>query len=119
MSDGVVTADEYATAFGRFSACMAAAGHPLGSVDQGTVVYNYEVTEDANSDGTYTRCYDSEFMQVDASWQVAHEDQSETAGIDRRCLTAHNIVPAEHYDDLLAQLEAAGLTPDDCASYRP
>lgn len=86
-ADGVVTLDEYTTAFNRLLACQAQARQPMGSVpltwfSDGAWVssarpgstgpwYLY-ATPAAGSEVFDTQCYPREFDAVDALWQAEH-----------------------------------------------
>jgi hypothetical protein len=114
MADGVVTEAEYQAAFARFSQCMTDAGYPLGGVGQMGYLINYYSSDAAYTAGVDRQCYESEFMQVDSTWQVAHEDESETATILRRCLEENGIPAPEHMEDIHAALDDAGISFEEC-----
>lgn len=114
LADGVVTREEYVTAYQRFSACMSEAGFPLAFVDLDQTVIEYSTTQESETDGASPRCYGREFEQVDGAWQVANEDTSYTAHVMGECLLARGIAPASTLAEKLAQLEAAGVSPMDC-----
>ena len=109
LADGVVSRDEYLAAFDRFSACMTAAGEPLLGVDTSGTLAVYRVSNESVDAGIDTRCYDPEFYLVDVGWQVAHEDDSESARILRACVVAAGLKPAETLAENHEILMAAGL----------
>lgn len=83
--DGVVTLQEYTTAFNRLQACMAQAGHPMAVVP---LTYSEDGlwTSTPGGDGPWyqygvasesvevydTQCYPREFEAVDTIWQTEH-----------------------------------------------
>lgn len=84
-ADGVVTQDEYTTAFNRLVACQAQAGQPMGDVPlswyadgvwnrtgRGTGPWYLYATPSAGSEVFDTQCYPREFGAVDAIWQGEH-----------------------------------------------
>ncbi|KTR11705.1 hypothetical protein [Curtobacterium luteum] len=95
-ADGVVTLDEYRTAFNRLAACQAQAGQPIGDVPllwyaDGT--WNsagrgagpwYSVSPPSTDTDVFdTQCFPREFADVDALWQAEHpepDEPSPTAG---------------------------------------
>lgn len=84
-ADGVVTLDEYRTAFNRLVACQAQAGQPMGDVPlswydgrlwnhlgHGTGPwYEYSIPG-TDVDVFDTQCYPREFSEVDSIWQGEH-----------------------------------------------
>lgn len=115
MADGVVTYEEYHAAFARFEQCMSDAGYPvIGAAQVGDLIH-YATSNEANTTGVDRQCYVAEFMTVDSTWQIAHEDTSETAQILRDCLAEHGIEPPQRMEDIHAALEVAGLSIEDCA----
>lgn len=89
-ADGVVTLQEYTTAFNRLQACMAQAGHPMGVVPLTYFAdgiwsstpggdgpwYQYTVAE-GGGEVFDVDCYPREFDQVDALWQGEHPEPYE------------------------------------------
>ena len=114
LSDGVVSQTEYREGFGRYSACMLDAGHPLGGVDQSGTIFTYINSSDAVTSGVEGRCYALEFRLLDSAWQVQNEDTSETANLIGACLTARGITPESTMEGKHRQLEAIPLTVDQC-----
>jgi hypothetical protein len=115
MADGVVTYEEYHAAFDRFAACMSAAGYPVQGAGQlGDLMY-YSTSDAAYTAGVDRQCYESEFMQVDSTWQIAHEDTSETAQFLRDCLAENGIEPPQTMAEIQAAMDAAGISFEDCA----
>ena len=114
LADGTVTAEEYDAGFERFAACMAGAGHPLGSIFKGTVIYRYVMSNEAVSTGTDVQCYEAEFMEIDSSWQIANADTSESTEFLRQCLRDNGIEPAYPAVEVDRQMREAGIDPRDC-----
>ena len=84
-ADGVVTLDEYRTAFNRLVACQAQADQPVGDVPlswyadgvwntagHGIGPWYLYSTPTAGSEVFDTQCYPREFADVDAIWQGEH-----------------------------------------------
>lgn len=85
--DGVVTLQEYTTAFNRLQACMAQAGHPMAVVPL-TYAEDGRWTSTPGGDGPWyqygiasesievydTQCYPREFEAVDTIWQGEHPE---------------------------------------------
>lgn len=109
LADGTVTAEEYDAGFERFASCMAEAGHPLVFIDKSRTVYNYSLTDESVSTGTDVQCYDAEFKDIDIAWQIANEDASESTEILRDCLREHRIEPAYPTEEVVRQLDEAGI----------
>lgn len=89
-ADGVVTLDEYRTAFNRLAACQAQAGQPLGDVPllwyadgmwnsagRGAGPWYFASPPSTGSDVFDTQCYPREFADVDALWQSEHPEPDE------------------------------------------
>jgi len=70
IADGVVSRAEYLAAFNQYAGCMAAAGYPMGEVDQTAPVIQYTTSDAAVSSGADNRCYQTQFGAVDALWQT-------------------------------------------------
>jgi hypothetical protein len=109
LADGQASRDEYLSAFGRFSTCMSEAGEPLLGVDTSGTLVSYRVSNESVDTGTDARCYEPEFRLVDAMWQEAHEDTSESAVLLRDCVEAAGMAPAETLAENHEKLRAAGL----------
>ena len=114
LADGVVSRDEYIAAYSRYIGCMGAAGYDLSAASQTSTVFSYAVPAEAVTDGSDERCYLSQFQGVDAAWQVANEDTSESADVLRACLVANGLPPKPTMAQLLADLEAAGIDLATC-----
>ncbi|MEN0104048.1 MAG: hypothetical protein AAGC90_14095 [Curtobacterium sp.] len=84
-ADGVVTLDEYRTAFNRLLACQAQAGQPMADVPlswysdglwngegRGIGPWFLYATPSDGSEVFDTQCYPREFGAVDAIWQGEH-----------------------------------------------
>ncbi|WFR66192.1 hypothetical protein P9139_14510 [Curtobacterium flaccumfaciens] len=85
VADGVVTLDEYRTAFNRLGACLAQADQPMGDVPlswyadgiwntdgHGDGPWYLYSTPSSDSEVFDTQCYPREFADVDALWQSEH-----------------------------------------------
>ena len=78
IADGAVSRAEYLAAFNQYAGCMAAAGYPMGEVDQSAPVIQYTTTDAAVSSGADNRCYQTQFRAVDELWQT------EDGGINKK-----------------------------------
>ena len=114
MADGVVTSEEYQTAFRAYSACLTAAGYDLRVEDSNGYLVDYGIPDAAVQSGVNDECYGSEFQQVDVTWQLANEDRSATSELLRTCLTERGITPGETAEELYTQLQEAGLAVEEC-----
>jgi hypothetical protein len=114
MADGEVSEVEYHAQFDRYSDCMTAAGHPLGSVNKFGTVIRYVNSNDSVTSGAEGRCYAQEFAQVDMAWRGAHQDNSETDRALRACLEAEGITPIGDAASVWKQIQAAGIDPVTC-----
>lgn len=114
LADGDVSADEYEQGFRAFTSCMSEAGFEV--LEGGTYgeVYDYSYPESASTTGDYDRCYELHFSEVDAVWQIAHEDQSATTHLVQRCLRDRGIEPGETALEVARQLEGHGISFADC-----
>ncbi|MCP2030354.1 hypothetical protein L1277_000418 [Okibacterium sp. HSC-33S16] len=115
LSDGQVTREEYDAAFDRFASCMTAAGYPIASTNRTGTVIQYSLTGESVAAGADAQCYTAEFEQVDISWQIAHENTSESTEHLRRCLVAAGIEPSATSKEIVQQLKDAGIY-DLCTS---
>jgi hypothetical protein len=68
VADGVVTRDEYVAAFNQYIGCMASAGDPVTGYDESSTMIQYTTPNDAVSDGTDHRCYQTQFRLVAELW---------------------------------------------------
>ena len=114
LSDSQVTYDEYQSAFRRFAACVEGAGSSVEKLGETNQVIDYRIPESAAS-GVSSRCYDREFRQVDARWQVSREDTSVQAARFRACLVKAGIEPKPTEREMFDQLVAAGIDTVGCA----
>lgn len=80
-----VTESEYRAAFAEFVDCMDAEGFGVIINDDSGTVIDYAIPGEAVQSGAEETCY-TPFMPIDAAWQVANEDTSETALLIRECL---------------------------------
>lgn len=114
LSDEKVTYEEYREGFKRYSECIEAGGYSLIGVEEVNQIFSYAVLDIAVFDGVESDCYVREFEYLDIYWQVANQDSSETADVIRECLSSNGHDPKIALDDMLTQLEEAGLTDQDC-----
>ena len=75
---------------------------------------NYSTSNEAYLAGVDQQCYVAEFQEVDSTWQVAHQDTSETARFLRDCLAEHGIDPPQTMEEINAALDDAGISIEDC-----
>lgn len=92
---------------------MTEAGFPLAFTDLDQTIIEYSTTQDSETDGASPRCYGREFQKIDIAWQIANEDNSDTARVLGECLLAQGITPASTLAEKLAQLEVASIPPQD------
>jgi hypothetical protein len=116
LADGKVTYAEYQAGFRRYVACEAKAGYTVKYTGQTNEVYQYFVPAAAVNSGVDRRCYDSEFNQIDAIWQVSRENTSPQAADYRACLTAAGIKPAATETAMYYQLRKAKIDPAKCVA---
>lgn len=114
LADGIVTHDEYEAGYRRFVACLAQSGFVVSDSGLRYGVHDYGVPSDAIAAGEDRRCYGLEFEALDVQWQLAHEESSATSELIASCLTKRGIVPARSVDELHTQLDAAGLSLEQC-----
>ena len=114
MADGIVTADEYEAGYQRYAACMSNAGYEVHEAERENDVITYFVTSDAVDSGADGECYNAEFLFVDQTWQVAHENTSESAQVLRECLIRLGFEPAETVPEMTEQFGQNGLSIEQC-----
>jgi hypothetical protein len=114
VADGTVTLDEYEKGFRRYSACLELAGFALIDVATLYQVITYGTPAAAVESGDDKRCYDGEFAQIDSTWQVGVEDQSEVAGILGRCLASRGMESSGTQKEKLDRLDKNGITVETC-----
>jgi hypothetical protein len=114
LADGVVTRDEYVAAFNRYEGCMAGLGHPNDRVPAG-IELEYQGGEAAANDGSYARCYDTEFEGVDLKWQseLSTTDVGDTS-IDA-CLAHFGVMPDVSPEARILQLQQLVGAAENCA----
>ncbi|MEP6479119.1 MAG: hypothetical protein ABJB03_09260 [Rhodoglobus sp.] len=114
MADGIATREEYLAAFNRFVGCMSGAGFDILGGDTDSLIIDYSITTEAVDAGVDELCYVSQFRDVDSAWQLQNENSSATADLFRRCLSSNGITPAETFEELDRQVNAAGSDVQDC-----
>lgn len=112
LSDSTVTEEEYRAGFQRFSACLNSAGVKLADVKDSGVVISYAYPTAAEE--VASECYQSEFGQLDSSWQLANEDQSATTQLLQDCLREQGIEPAQTAAEVSKQLAEANIDIASC-----
>ena len=117
LSDGEVSYDEYQAEFRAYSSCLEDAGYKFIVHDEENQTIQFSVPGGAVESGVDANCYDEEFAEVDATWQIAHIDTSESARILRTCLEGLGITPGESYDEMTKQLSDSGNDPSACSAY--
>jgi hypothetical protein len=120
IEDGVVTRDEYVDGFRRYRACMADLGIELvGGVESAQVIsFSYQAQGTVEEEN----CYEAEWRQVDAAWQVENNDYGDTIAALVACLTAAGHRPTHdpsaksvrQYEALEAQRAEAGVAETAC-----
>lgn len=116
LADGEVSEDEYQEGFRRFQACMSDAGYELLVPEQQGIIIEYSIPQAGVDSGADAECYDREYRELDMMWQLAHQDSSPTAEVLRDCLVAHGIPPEDTVNEMVDQLEDAGIEQSECAS---
>lgn len=119
MADGVVTAEEYHAAFGRYAACVAEGGFEVEVLGEEYGLIEARLLYEAVEAGVDGPCYDAEYRLVDMQWQLDHIDTSSTAEVARRCLLTHGLEVPEHYADMVSELEANGVSFGTCPAVSP
>jgi hypothetical protein len=114
LKDSVVTSDEYHAAYRRFASCMSQAGYSLIEGGEERGVIKYSVPGAAVDSGVDEKCYNREFSAVDASWQLAHEEESEGAEVLRACLKKFGLQSGADNAERQQILEEAGHTLQEC-----
>jgi hypothetical protein len=74
LADGVITREEYVAGFERAVSCVEEMGYTVDPGDPQAETLSYTVQQKPGSDGISEYCDAFEFDQVQAAWQVAHED---------------------------------------------
>lgn len=114
LANGDVTYEEYQAGFQRFAACMDESGFPLVNVAESGRVLSFGVPEGAVLNGSEARCYEREFEQLDIGWQLENEDTSDTARWIAECVRENGMPPADTVAEMMEQLEALGIDPNQC-----
>jgi len=114
LKGGVITWDEYQTAFKAYQACLSKKGFQLVDPHFKNDLMDFGVPAAAVDSGADDKCYSYNWAQVDQAWQIAHEDTSESAQIVANCLRAKGITPVEKYTDNLELLKHNGIDVGDC-----
>lgn len=125
LADGVVTRDEYETAFRSYRSCVEGTGQTLVVTDMDAEIIDYY--QALGDEEAERGCYTMHFMEVDIEWQLAHEDLRPDIEFYANCLQEHGIEPTTEGPDplpgvdhqprlnaLSSQIAAAGLE-ETCA----
>ncbi|MGD8167535.1 hypothetical protein ACEXOS_009975 [Herbiconiux sp. P16] len=91
LADGTVDRAEYVAGFASFQACMAESGDTVEILDGESTIIEARYLAEASDDGTDDRCYQTEFKDVDESWQIAHQDERADAALLDACLKEHGL----------------------------
>jgi hypothetical protein len=114
LADGTITRDEDVAAFSRYQGCLGALGHP-SDISPTAIVPSYIQNDDAaENDGSNTRCYTTEYRDVDMKWeQEAEQTNVATPSIDA-CLVLHEVTPATTPEARFAQIQDLDLNLGNC-----
>ena len=118
IADNHVTREEYEAAFRRFATCMEGAGGDLQSSDMNDEMISYSYTTLEIHD----RCYDAEYREIDAMWQLDAIDHAPGIAAYSACLEATSVAPEidealKPYDlfvSLSRQMDDNNLSEPDC-----
>ncbi|MFB2597082.1 hypothetical protein ACEXQE_04740 [Herbiconiux sp. P17] len=91
LADGTVDRAEYVAGFASFQACMAESGYTVEILDDESTIIEARYLSEASDDGTDDRCYQTEFKDVDESWQIAHQDERADNALLDACLQEHGL----------------------------
>lgn len=108
-SEAVPTYEEYEAGFEEFEACMDEEGYHLVRTSEADPVIEYAVPARAVDSGVADRCYAEYFEPLDVAWQLAHEDESESADFLRACLEKHGLDPSGSVAELSERIEEAQI----------
>jgi hypothetical protein len=114
VEDGEITPDEYEAGFQRFRACIEAGGYEVITTGEFNDTIEYAVLAEARE--LNEACSELEFRQIDRMWQLAREDTSWSAQVLKDCLTRNGISPEDTMEELVEQLENAGIPIDSCGT---
>ncbi len=114
MADGLVDRAEYRAGFERFRACMAESGYTVDVLDDSGTIIDARCLSEATDDGTDARCYDTEFRDVDESWQVAHQDEQTDGALLDACLRENGLAVPETRHEKVTALSEAGVDMGSC-----
>lgn len=73
--DGKVARVEYTTGFDAFRSCMDAEGFELHSLREVGGILEFSIPDEAVQSGVESRCYQTHFAFVDATWQFEHTEE--------------------------------------------
>jgi hypothetical protein len=114
LADGLVDRAEYRAGFERFRACMTESGYTVDVLDDSGTIIDARYLSEATDDGTDARCYDTEFREVDESWQVAHQDERTDGALLDACLRENGLVVPETRHEKVMALAEAGVDFGSC-----
>lgn len=114
LGDGKVTFGEYESSFRDFVNCAAVKGYTLMNVHLSNQVYEYVVTDAAHTSAEFDACYRYQFLSVDSTWQVQHEDDSDTNDDVMQCLKKWGVEPAQKLADNVVLLDSNGIDYPAC-----
>jgi hypothetical protein len=114
VADGKVTRDEYLAGYNRYSGCMSALGHPIGTVPESAVEISYAIADDGVNPGADATCYRREFTAVDSGWQIEVEQTPIAVASMTECLVRLHQVPAATPELMIHQLDSVSLGLATC-----
>ena len=123
IADRVVTEQDYRAAYGRYRACMGAAGYELEVMPPvlASGVHSFAVPDEAVQSGVDEACYMGEFRFTDMLWQTSPAVQDSPAAVQERaeqteqfrdCLRERGIEPRESAQEVEQQVREADLLLD-------
>jgi hypothetical protein len=109
LADGNVTRDEYIAGYNRYSGCMSALGHPIGTVPESAVEISYAIADEGVNSGADATCYRREFAAVDTGWQIEVEQTPIAVASMTDCLVRLHQVPGATPELMIHQLDTVSL----------
>ncbi|MCS5714575.1 hypothetical protein NVV95_08415 [Herbiconiux sp. CPCC 205716] len=114
LADGAVDRAEYEAAFAAFQACMAEGGYPVEVLDANSTLIDYRYLAEADDVGIADPCYRSEFVLVDDSWQLAHQDERADGALLDACLEENGLTVPKTRQAKVDELIEAGVDLGSC-----
>lgn len=120
LADGKVTEAEVNTAFERYRSCLRAEGYELSGVHRNGPFISFGIPGPAVESGVDAVCYASEYVGVDAVWQVLENaDAGDRRNFLSECVQQFDIdltgasAPAT-MEEMELGIKEAGYSLDDC-----